>query len=313
MILAMTCVYSYLNSAAKVCSLVKCGDSVTTVVKAMFPQSLAIACIVSRIAIMYRSMSDFPKYKKKIEEYELYFPITVSKNKIHLLFTITLVFVYSIIIIPLNIFRVYLIHSYLSDNSTSFFYILMYVQNLSICSTEIHFIVRCFGLYQKFQLINEVMIVVKSETIIINKYPTVLQNKNRNFFGFLGLILNDSDPNEDLHASRINTIPMANNIELLRMRHQFVRGTACELNDLYGIQLGLSLIVLFIMALFDIYGEIFTNNNKTRSKILIYGWLFQYTLRFCAIILITHITTKQVCTYYLYLCQIIYSAKSKVK
>lgn len=309
--LVITCVYSYLNSPARVCLLVQCNDSVTTVVKAMFPQSLAIACFVSRIVIMYKSVSDFPKYKKKIEEYELYFPTTAFKKKIHLLFTITLVFAYTVIIIPLNIFRVYLIHSYLLDASTSFFYILMYLQNLSICSTEIHFIVRCFGLYQKFQVINENIAVVKSETIITNKYPTVLQNKTRNFFGFSKF--NDSDSNENVYPSRIKMNQKANNIELLKMRHQFVKGTVDELNDLYGIQLGMSLIVLFIMALFDIYGEVFTVNKKTRSKILIYGWLIQYSFRFCAIILTTHTTTKQVCTYYLYLCQIIYFEKNKVK
>jgi hypothetical protein len=154
---------------------------------------------------------------------------------------------------------------------------MMYIQNLSICLIEIYFIARCFGLYQKFQIINEELALLKSEIISKNKYPVVLQNEVES------KIINDPQ-----------LYTLANSIELLRMKHQFVRSALRGLNKLSGTQMGSSLVYLFIMVLFDIYGEVITKNSKTRSKILIYGWLLQYAFRCLAIIITTHFTTKQV-------------------
>lgn len=276
--LILSCIYNYLNAPKNTCSLVKCNDSMTTVVKSMFPRSVALACMISKITTMYKNIKHFQIYKKKIKEYELYFPINIPKKKFHRLFTITIVFAYIVLIVPINILRIYLISYNVLDTSTWFFYLMMYVQNLSMCSTEIHFIIHCFGLYQKYQLINEDMETLKSETIIKNKYPVVLQAEECN--RYIGT------------SSGVQ--PLAGSVEALKMRHQFVRHVVRDLNDLFGIQLGLSLCVLFIMALFDIYGEVFSENTKTRSKILIYGWLLQYSFRFCTIVLTTHATTKQV-------------------
>lgn len=288
-ILIFTCVYNYLNAPASVCSLVKCNDSITTVVKAMFPRSIAIACLVSRIAIVYKSVRDFPQYTKKIERYELHFPTEISKKRHHFYCAVSIVVAYVIIILPINVLRIYLIYFNLRDTHTLLFQIMMYVQNMSVCATEIHFILMCIGLYQKFQVINEDIDVVKSVTIIANKYPNVLKTEGSSRHADVGP-KSDDDPT----ASRMGTQQLANRIELLRMRHQFVRGTVFELNDLFGIQLGLSMCVLLIMTLFDIYGEVITNYTKTRSKVLIYGWLLQYSFRFIAIVLTTHTTTKQV-------------------
>lgn len=287
-ILVLTCIYNYTNAPKIVCSLVKCNDSVTIVVKAMFPRSIAIACMMSKITTICKYLYDFPTYKKKIEQYELYFPMNVSKRKINRFFAIIMVFAYIIMIIPINIFRIYLIFRNIRDYNTLLFYILMYIQNLSMCLTEINFIVHCFGLYQKLQLINEDITMLKSEIIIKNKYPTVLQTKDRSICDFYTTCNNISSPLQN------NELSLANSIEILKMRHQCVRNTVIDLNNLYGIQLGVSLCVLFKMALFDIHGEIVGGNTKTRSSILIYGWLLQYSFRFCAIVLTSHITTKQV-------------------
>ncbi|KAL5234058.1 hypothetical protein ACI65C_001468 [Semiaphis heraclei] len=152
----------------------------------------------------------------------------------------------------------------------------MYVQNWSICLIEIGFIVRCFGLFQKFQIINEELVVLKTETISKNKYPIVLQNKVQS---------------DVTNSPQFQTL--ANTIELLRMKHQFVRGALRDLNKLYGTQLGSSLVFLFILILFDIYGEVNAKDVKTTSKIFIYGWILQYTFRCFAIIITSHFTIKQ--------------------
>lgn len=290
----MTCIYSYLNAPENVCSLAICNNSIITTAKSMFPRSLAVACLISRITAIYKSIRDFPNHKKKIKEYDIYFPINGSKKYNNFFFTATIVVAYVVIVLPINIFRILLIYYHLQKIDILLFYITMYVQNLSICSTEIHFIVRCFGLNQKFQSINEDMAAVKSEIIFTNKYPVVLQTKRRT------QITVDSVSNRDFFHSRTNSSTLSNSIELIRRRHQFVRGIVYELNDLYGIQIGMSMCVLFIMTLFDIHGEVITKTTKARSKMLIYAWLLQYTFRFCTIILTTHFTTKEVDNVILY-------------
>lgn len=275
----MTCVYNYLNAPTHVCLLVNCSDTLTTFVKSMFPRLIAVACFVSKTMNMFKSISDFPKYNKKIEEYEQYFPIHVSKKSFRNIFIIFIGLTYISLIVPLNILRLYLIHKNLQKMNTLLFFILMYVQNLSICLTEIDFIARCFGLYLKFQTINEELVVFKTDTISKNKYPVVLQNA--------------------VHRTIVD-IPkcytLASSIELLRMKHLFLRGALRDLNKLYGTQIGSSLVFLFILVLFDIYGEVNNKATKTRHSILIYGWLLQYAFRCFAIIITTHFTTKQVCS-----------------
>lgn len=276
--LGITCVYNYLNSTTSVCFLISCNNAATTSIKSAFPRLIAIACLISKITDMYTNLTYYPEYNKKIEEYELYFPIIVSKKSSRNIFIIFIGFAYISIIVPLNILRLYLIYYNLQNINIFIFFTMMYIQNLSICLIEIYFIVRCFGLYQKFQIINEELALLKSETISKNKYPVVLQNEIHS------RIIN----NPQLHTS-------ANSIELLRMKHQFVRSVLRDLNKLYGTQMGSSLVYLFILILFDIYGEVITKNSKTRSTIFIYGWLLQYGFRCLAIIITTHFTTKQVC------------------
>jgi len=279
--LAMTCVYNCINSSTYVCTLVTCNGELSTSLNSMFPRIIAIACFVTKISNMIKHLTDFPKYNHKIKEYELYFPTNVSQKSTRNTFIIFIGFAYISIILPLNIARLYLIHYNKHRIEILIFFATMYVQNWSICLVEVGFICRCFGLYQKFQIINEELIALKAATISENKYPAVLRN--------------------EVHCSSaiINNprfYTLANSIELLRMKHQFVRRALRDLNKLYDTQLGSSLVFLFILVLFDIHGEVNAKDTKTRSKIFIYGWILQYTFRFFSIIITSYFTTKQVCT-----------------
>lgn len=274
----MTCVYNFINSSIYVCSLVTCNGELLTSVNSMFPRIIAIACFFSKISNMINSITDLPKYKNKIKEYELYFPMNVSQKSFRNTFIIIIGFSYISIILPFNILRLYLIYHYKQRIEIFIFFTIMYVQNWNICLIEIGFLARCFGLYQKFQIINEELAVLKTETLTKIKYPVVLRNEVRS----------DIINNPQFHT-------LANSIELLRMKHQFVRGALRDLNKLYGTQLGLSLVFLFVLILFDIYGEVNTKDVKTRSKIFIYGWMLQYIFRCFSIIITSHFTTKKVC------------------
>lgn len=288
-VLIMTCVYNYTNAIETVCSLTMCNGLRSGFVKTMLPRSLAIACIISRVTIMYKSIKGFPEYQKKIEKYEVCFPINVSKRKCHRFFAIFIVSTYIIIIFPVNVWRVYLIYHNLGVQ-IAVFHIMMYVQNITICLAEIYYIIRCFGLYLKFKLINEEMHALRSETIRANKYPAVLQNEEDD------CIITCPELNGGLSFLKINDHQISDSIEVLRMRHQFVREIFSDLNNLYGVQLGVSLIFIFILIIFDIYGELFTaKSSKIRTKELIYIWITQYCFRFFAIIMTTHFTSEEVC------------------
>ncbi|XP_026811182.1 putative gustatory receptor 28b [Rhopalosiphum maidis] len=138
--------------------------------------------------------------------------------------------------------------------------------------TEIQFMVHCFGLYVKFQSINEDMFMMKSKAILLNRYPFVLKSEER---------------------KSIELDPSARNVELLKMRHQFVCESVSDLNEIYSIQLGMSVSVLFIMLLFDVYEVVTTEFANTKTPLLFYGWLTQYIFRFIIVILTSHITTKE--------------------
>jgi len=273
MFVLFSCVYNYIEAPNVMCTLNSCKNPTISTMVSMFPRAVAIACMISRITVMYKNVSVMAKYKKKIKEYEVYYPITVDKKNSQRFLTIVIVFLYSMLILPVNVYRMYLIFHYYKNTKIIVYISLMYIQNVSMSITEIQFLVHCFGLYAKFQSINEDMSTIKSKTISINRYPFVLKSEE--------------------HKS-VEVYPSVRSIELLKMRHQFVCESVSDLNEIFSIQLGMSISVLFIMLLFDIY-EVVTNEVvKTKSLILLYGWLTQYIFRFVVVILMSHITTKQV-------------------
>lgn len=287
-ILLLSCVYNYVNATHIIYILEIYNSSTSTVVWALFPRAVAIACMISRCTVMYKNINDIILYEKKVKEYELYFPVNVCQNNYRCFFLIIIVTFCVVVILPVNIYRVCSLYYQYKNSKITILFLLMYVQNLSMCMTELKFVGHCFGLYQKFKLINEEMSVLKTKTILLNKYPLILKPEEHCNTHCIEL-----EPNGDIFW-KIKVHSLMNKIELLKMRHQFVSDAVKNLNELYGIQLGLSLCILFIMSLFDIYDVVSGDYNITSSNMLLYGWLMQYSFRFCMIVLISHTTTKQV-------------------
>jgi hypothetical protein len=255
------------------CLINICNNSTFVTMVSMFPRTVAITCLISRITVMYKNISAIASYKKKIKEYEVYYPMSVGKENFRRFFIIVVLFFYSLLVLPFNAYRLYLIYYYFKNIIIYLFILLMYIQNMSMSVTEIRFMVHCFGLYVKFQSINEDMSMMKSKAILLNRYPFVLKSEER---------------------KSIELYPSARNVELLKMRHQFVCESVGDLNEIYSIQLGMSVSVLFIMLLFDVYEVVTTEFANTKTPLLFYGWLTQYIFRFIIVILTSHITTKEV-------------------
>lgn len=274
-----------------------CNKSfVSAHVKTIFPRTVAIVCLVSRMKILLHQIkNNYTLYGIKVDEYETYFPNGSGETRAYKTFVSLIVFAYALIVLPTNVTRVYLVYSDLHgrDYTPAIWFILLYVQNWDLCSTEMQFVARCFGLCQKFRRINDDMTALRSETIFTNRYPLVLQLQSVTKRGCSDRERNDSY-DVTLSPHRIVASTTASRIELLRMRHQFVRDVFRDLNDLYGVQLALSLCALFLMTLTVSYGEYFRKYSRSWYSSLFYVWLLQFFFRFCSIVLTAHFTTKQV-------------------
>jgi len=98
-----------------------------------------------------------------------------------------------------------------------------------------------------------------------------------------------------------NVMAAAFAVETLRIRHWLLRQAIGCLNHLFGMQLGMSVCALCVMSFFDIYYETFHVMGKyLMSDLITYSWMLHYAVRYLGIILISHYTTKQVGTYYLF-------------
>jgi len=100
---------------------------------------------------------------------------------------------------------------------------------------------------------------------------------------------------KDFYAMPSGEHSMANAIEVIRIRHRLIRDAVYALISLFGVPMGMSLFTLCVMALFDIYYEVFQDMGaKTRSLVFLYMWLLQYSIRFYTIVMTAHNTSKQV-------------------
>ncbi|XP_026811185.1 LOW QUALITY PROTEIN: uncharacterized protein LOC113552517 [Rhopalosiphum maidis] len=291
LILITGCLFNIVLSPYCMCAMESCHNQVTAVlvqVNTVLPRTLAVVCLVSRVKTMLHNASGaFRKYEYRTREYKTCFPDEVGS-----VFVAFIVSVYAVTILPTNAYRVYMIHRDVRDHTVTAFFVLMYAQNLCTCSSEIHYVARCFGLYRRFCLINEDVFALKSATVVANRYPSVLL-QSAGGRGYNGCRRSRKTSAAPRVSSSAETRPTANNVELLRMRHQCVREAVGDLNDLYGVQLLLSLCVLCVMTVIDGYGEIFGVYTLAQSQVFLYAWLTHYLFRFCTIVLTTHFTTKQ--------------------
>lgn len=272
-LVVLSCTYNYIASPEIMCLLNNCNTSKTRTIVSIFPRAVAITCMISRIAVLYKNISAIVEYKKKIKEYEIYYPITVGHENSRRLIIVAVTVIYVVLILPTNVYRLCLVYYYYESIKMIVYILMMYIQNASMCMTEIQFMVYCSGLYKKYQSINEDMSALKSKTISTNRYPLVLKPNGR---------------------KSVKVYPSISSVETLKMRHQFVSESVGDLNEVYSIQLGMSLSILFIMVLFDLYAAISTELIRTKTNFLLYGWITQYIFRFVVVILASHMTTKQV-------------------
>ncbi|KAL4096763.1 hypothetical protein QTP88_021653 [Uroleucon formosanum] len=117
-----------------------------------------------------------------------------------------------------------------------------------IC-TELHFVIQCFVVYTKFRDINEKLIQINDE----QKYYNC--NVQYSFFGSQMATPKCSDDTsppcviiyeKDFYSPKDKSFPLANTIELFRIKHWLSREAINDIKYLFGFQMGLSIIILAI-------------------------------------------------------------------
>lgn len=293
-LLMVTCVFNYITASETLCRM---DESWCTVfskpMTGMYTRVLASTTFLSRITIVVKSKDHPIKYKATVKAFEIYSPTSATGFKNYTFFSSVIVFLCLSIILPINISRLYHVYYYETNNDKSllFYYLFIYIQNLSMCCIETQFVSECFIIYIKFREINDELIKLKDENFNHDKYPFVMSFSAATYSDDKKSLPQHVTYDKDFYNPPFKSHPMANTVEILRIKHWLTRQAVEILNNLFGFHMGLSVFLLWVMALFDIYYEIY---RKAPSKILFYCWLLQYCLRMTMIIITAHYTTKQV-------------------
>ncbi|XP_050429422.1 uncharacterized protein LOC126838775 isoform X1 [Adelges cooleyi] len=285
LLVLITCLLSIAITPWSICMLDGwCDDEMSTALRRLYTRVLACTSLLSRLTLTYKVKRNLTKYKERSDAYEESWPISddyLKRFRTYSYLMITLM----AIIFPINFMRLYLMYKYEPESDVTYlivFFLCAYIQNWSMCCMETHFLLLCFSVHLKLCDINQALEILKTKIMINNRYPIVLRSTR-------ATVLCQRTSTERC----IDNLQIAYTAEQLRTRHAFARDAISDLNNLFGIQLGLSLCALSVMTLFDIYNESFhMSGTLSRSK-LIYGWLLQYILRYILITITAHYTTKE--------------------
>lgn len=273
------------------------SDAMSTSLTVFQSRVVAITSLMSRGIVIYSILlNKNKKYKTTLEGFDIYSPMTIVAVKQCKLFYLTVLFLSLSLILPINSIKLYNLFNNHPDRFfiTPFFFF-FYLQNLSMCFIENQFAEQCFMINIKFREINDELNNIKIELTDYNKYPFLKQSTNL-WSCIPSYVLYD----KDFYSPKDREHPLANTIELLKIRHWLTREAALDLNYLYKNHLGLSVISLGVQFIFDIFTSVFhyltTRLDKSifRSKFLFFGWILQYSFRFCVINFTSSITTQQV-------------------
>lgn len=277
-----------------------------------FSTGTASACCVASFAIFissgtkwYNIMYKYRKYKRTLESFEIYLPTDASySNRIRFI-SAFIISTFIVVTLPTNCYKVWgLFYSQIRPVQTAMFVLFYYIENFALYCTEMHFVIQCLTVRSKFQDINKDLHKVNAEikNNCIEEYLIFECKSNK-------LIINDSGDGtllrfivyeKDFYRPKNKGNPLTNTVELLRIKHWLTREAVKDLNDLFGIRLGVSMVYLIIMTLFDIFNIDFNSFLQSDMDVIFRAnfhlalCIVQYCFRFSMIVITAQCTTKQV-------------------
>jgi hypothetical protein len=222
-----------------------------------------------------------------MECYETYSPTTATDAAQYRVFTATAVCACLLLVVPVNVLRLWMLWTPDGDNPSLMqgvvFYVIVYIQNVTMCCSETQFVQQCFMLYCKLKTVND-NVAELGGSAGLARFSRHSRHENA-----------AATPDAPGIAVAVEDAATADAVETLRIRHWLLRESIGCLNRLFGVQLGMSVCALCVMSFFDIYYETFHVMGKyAMSGLIINCWMLHYAVRYMGIILMCHYTTKQV-------------------
>lgn len=282
----------------------------STTLTLLMSYAVNISSLISRMIVIYDVKYKYQKYKTTLEGFEIYIPTDAIASKLIKYFSFAVIFSSMSIIIPVNGLRLY----HIFNNSANpvlmtTYFCFYYIHNVNMVCTELHFAVQCFVVYTKFRDINEKLIQINDEQnyycnynvrypFTASRVATARGNDDTSSSSSPCVIVYE----KDFYCSKDKIIsPLANTVELLRIKHWLTREAVNDLKGLFGFRMGLSIICIVTTTLFDVYSVVFYsgvrsefNKPEFRTNLIFAGLMLQYSLRFCIIVITAHTATKQV-------------------
>lgn len=282
-VLLVSCVFNFAISSVVLCLLDGgCANKAFTLANGMYSRTMAIACLLSYSTLAYRYRATMPLYEKNVRAHDTYSPTTVVKRRDCRRFYLLCFGIYLVVILPINTLRVISLYTQHAEPLVLVFFVIMYMENISLCVVEVYFATLCRELVARFSNINRDLERLGEEIAGPATADEPQQCRvvyRSDFYG---------PPSGSDYS-------IANAVEIMRIRHRLIRDAVYVLVDLFGMSMAMSLITLCVLAMFDIYYQVFDiMGSNSRPLIYIYMWLLQYSIRFCVIVVTAHNATKQV-------------------
>lgn len=280
--LSATCVFNVIMSPVVLCLLDgRCSYVTFSPVTGVYPRTVAIACLVTFATLTYKYRTTMPLYDSNMQAHDVYSPATAAERRHCALFHWLCIIVFLSVTLPINVSRLVTMYGQNTAPLVLVFFVFMYAENISMCMVETLFATLCHTLAGKFSNINRDLERLGEEAAAeyqCHQLRRVVYDSD--FYG--------SSPSGTGHS-------IANAVEIIRIRHRLIRDAVYVLIDVFGVSMAMSLITLCVMAMFDIYYQVFdVMGSGSRPLMYIYMWLLQYSIRFYVIVVTAHNATKQV-------------------
>jgi hypothetical protein len=262
---------------------------------------VSFSIIFSSLIKLYNMKYKYHKYKKTLESFEIYIPTNALCLSRIQFSSFIIISICLIVILPVNSYKLWnIFNNHTKPVLMTTYFLLHYIENFSLCCTELHFVIQCLTVSSKFREINK----------DLKKLDTEINKNDAEKYSMVDYKLNKSMNNSmlshvivyenEFYRPKNKGFPLTNIIEVLRIKHWITREAIKDLNDLFGIHLGLSILHLIIITLFDVYAEVFHSYMKSdvdaifRTNWQFILWIIQYSFRFSMIVITAQNTTKQV-------------------
>lgn len=286
------CVFSFIVSPIILCMMDgDCIDISFTSFRGMYPRMISSTCFISFVTLLFKHRLSMSVYETNMESYEAYSPTTAAELRDRTVYWSLLLVICLFVIVPVNVLRLWFLYRNGSETLVMIFFVTMYAENLSMCLVETYFATLCYTLDKKFSKINRDLARLDEEIREGSRLRDIGTAENE----LPGRVIYDGDFYRPRSACCRVYASIANAVETIRIRHRLIRDAMYAIVDLFGLPIGMFLLNLCVMTLFDIYYEVFSVMGATsRSPMFIYMWLLQNAIRFYMIVVSAHNTTRQV-------------------